>query len=211
LLKLFPSTPRLVTLGVSVLILSAGLSACAPLLLGGAAVGGALMVSDRRTSGTQLEDEGIQIKASNRLKDKLGDRAHLSVASYNRVALVTGEVATEADRATVDGVVAGVENVRSVVNEAAVAGNSSLTSRSNDLIIGSKVKATLVDAADVQANAFKVVVERGVVYLMGRVTEREAARAVELARSVSGVQKVVRVFEVLTEDELKALTPNRKP
>jgi osmotically-inducible protein OsmY len=210
-MKLFPSTPRLVTLGVSVLILSAGLSACAPLLLGGAAVGGALMVSDRRTSGTQLEDEGIQIKASNRLKDKLGDRAHLSVASYNRVALVTGEVATEADRATVDGVVAGVENVRSVVNEAAVAGNSSLTSRSNDLIIGSKVKATLVDAADVQANAFKVVVERGVVYLMGRVTEREAARAVELARSVSGVQKVVRVFEVLTEDELKALTPNRKP
>jgi osmotically-inducible protein OsmY len=196
-MKLFPSTPRLVTLGVSVLILSAGLSACAPLLLGGAAVGGALMVSDRRTSGTQLEDEGIQIKASNRLKDKLGDRAHLSVASYNRVALVTGEVATEADRATVDGVVAGVENVRSVVNEAAVAGNSSLTSRSNDLIIGSKVKATLVDAADVQANAFKVVVERGVVYLMGR--------------SVSGVQKVVRVFEVLTEDELKALTPNRKP
>jgi len=210
-MKLFPSTLRLVTLGVSVLILSAGLSACAPLLLGGAAVGGALMVSDRRTSGTQLEDEGIQIKASNRLKDKLGDRAHLSVASYNRVALVTGEVATEADRATVDGVVAGVENVRSVVNEAAVAGNSSLTSRSNDLIIGSKVKATLVDAADVQANAFKVVVERGVVYLMGRVTEREAARAVELARSVSGVQKVVRVFEVLTEDELKALTPNRKP
>jgi osmotically-inducible protein OsmY len=210
-MKLFPSTPRLVTLGVSVLILSAGLSACAPLLLGGAAVGGALMVSDRRTSGTQLEDEGIQIKASNRLKDKLGDRAHLSVASYNRVALVTGEVATEGDRATVDGVVAGVENVRSVVNEAAVAGNSSLTSRSNDLIIGSKVKATLVDAADVQANAFKVVVERGVVYLMGRVTEREAARAVELARSVSGVQKVVRVFEVLTEDELKALTPNRKP
>jgi len=155
------------------------------------------MASDRRTSGTQLEDEGIQIKASNRLKDKLGDRAHLSVASYNRVALVTGEVAAEADRATVDSVVAGVENVRSVVNEAAVAGNSSLTSRSNDLIIGSKVKATLVDAADVQANAYKVVVERAVVYLMGRVTEREATRAVELARGVSGVQKVVRVFEYI--------------
>lgn len=210
-MKLFPFAPRLLTLGVGALALSAALSACAPLLLGGAAVGGALMVSDRRTSGTQLEDEGIQIKASNRLKDKLGDRAHLNVASYNRVALVTGEVASDVDRATVDGVVAGVENVRSVVNEAAVAGNSSLTSRSNDLIIGSKVKATLVDAADVQANAFKVVTERGIVYLMGRVTEREATRAVDLARSVSGVQKVVRVFEILTEEELKALTPARKP
>ena len=209
-MKLFSPAPRLLTLCASVLILGTGLSACAPLLLGGAAVGGALMATDRRTSGTQLEDEGIQIKASNRLKDKLGDRAHLSVASYNRVALVTGEVAAEADRATVDSVVAGVENVRSVVNEAAVAGNSSLTSRSNDLIIGSKVKATLVDAADVQANAYKVVVERAVVYLMGRVTEREATRAVELARGVSGVQKVVRVFEILTEDELKALAPRKQ-
>jgi len=183
------------------------LSACAPLLLGGAAVSGALMVNDRRTSGTQLEDEAIELKAGSRLKDALGDTAHLNITSYNRVVLVTGEVATDADRAKVDTTVQPIENVRSVVNEAAVAGKSSLTSRSNDTLLTTKVKASLLDAKDIQAQAVKVITERGTVYLMGRVTEREASRGVELARGVSGVQKVVRVFEMLTEDELKALQP----
>jgi len=183
----------------------AALSACAPLLLGGAAMGGALMFTDRRTSGAQLEDEGIELRASSRLKGALGDTAHLNVTSYNRIALVTGEVATEADRAKLDTTMAGIENMRSAVNEVAVAPATSLGSRSNDLIVTSKVKATLVDAKDMQANAIKVVTERGTVYLMGRVTEREAARAVELTRSIGGVQKVVRVFELLTEDELKSL------
>lgn len=193
----------------ALLALSAALSACAPLLMGGAAVGGALMYNDRRTSGTQVEDQAIELKASSRLKDALGDTAHLNVTSYNRVALVTGEVASDADRAKIDPIVSGVENVRSTVDEVAVAGTSSLTSRSNDLFITGKVKATLVEAKDIQANAFKVVTERGVVYLMGRVTEREASRAVELARGIDGVQKVVRVFEILTEDELKALAPTK--
>jgi osmotically-inducible protein OsmY len=183
----------------------AALSACAPLLLGGAAMGGALMFTDRRTSGAQLEDEGIELRASSRLKGALGDTAHLNVTSYNRIALVTGEVATEADRTKLDTTMAGIENMRSAVNEVAVAPATSLGSRSNDLIVTSKVKATLVDAKDMQANAIKVVTERGTVYLMGRVTEREAARAVELTRSIGGVQKVVRVFELLTEDELKSL------
>ena len=183
------------------------LSACAPLLLGGAAVSGALVVNDRRTSGTQLEDEAIGLKAANRLRDALGDTAHLNITSYNRVVLVTGEVATEADRAKVEPTVQPIENARSVVNEVAVAGKSSLTSRSNDVLITTKVKSSLLDAKDIQAQAVKVITERGNVYLMGRVTEREASRAVELARGVSGVQKVVRVFEMLTEDELKALQP----
>lgn len=183
------------------------LSACAPLVLGGAAMGGALLYTDRRTSGAQLEDQAIETKAASRLATLLGERGHVSVTSYNRVALVTGEVPSEEDREAVARTVSGIDNVRSVVNESAVMGNSSLSSRSSDLIVTSKVKATLLDAADVQANAIKVVTERGTVFLMGRVTEREAARAAELTRAVSGVLKVVRVFEVISEDELKALQP----
>lgn len=181
------------------------LPGCAPLLIGGAAVGGAFVYNDRRTSGAQLEDQAIELKAESQAKQVAGDRGHVNVTSYNRMALITGEVASEADIAALSKVVGAVENVRSVVNEAAVMGASSLTARSNDLILGSKVKATFVDTADLQAQAVKVVVERGVVYLMGRVTEREANRAAEVARTVSGVQKVVRLFELISEAELQAL------
>lgn len=185
---------------------ASALTACAPLVIGGA-VGGALVATDRRTSGTQLEDKTIQLKASNRIRDALGERGHINASSYNRVVLLTGEVPSEADRAAVETAVAGIENVRSVVNELAVMGNTSLTARSSDLIIEGKIQATYVDARDVMSNAYKIVVERGVVYLMGRVTEREAERAVELARSVSGVAKVVRVFEIISEEELARMTP----
>lgn len=186
------------------------LSACTPLLLGGAAVSGALMVTDRRTSGAQVEDQGIELKGESRLRTVLGDRAHLNVTSYNRTVLITGEVASEADRQLAESTIQGIENIKAVVNEAAVAGLSSLTSRTNDAIIASKVKASFVDARDLQANSIKVVGERGIIYLMGRVTEREAARAAEVARGVSGVQKVVRVFEILSEAELKAMQPEPK-
>jgi osmotically-inducible protein OsmY len=173
----------------------------------GTAVGSAFVVTDRRTSGTQLEDQGIEIKASNRIKEALGSAGHINVTSYNRVVLITGEVSTEADKLTVEQVVARTENVRSVVNELALAGTSSFGSRSSDVLVQAKVKATFVDARDVQANAFKVVVERGEVYLMGMVTEREASRAGELAASVSGVQKVIKVLHIISEEELARKTP----
>ncbi len=183
------------------------LPACAPLIVGGAMVGGGMMAIDRRTSGAQVEDQAIELKSVSRVRDlaTLGD---VSVTSYNRMVLITGEVPTESDRARVEEALQRVENVRSVVNELAVAGNSSLTSRSSDSIISAKVKATFIDAKDLQANAIKVVTERGIVYLMGRVTEREATRAADLARTVSGVQKVVRVFEVISEEELAQLVSN---
>ena len=136
-------------------------------------------------------------------------RGHVSVTSYNRIVLLTGEVASDADRSAIEQAVAKIENVRSVVNELATMGSSSLTARSNDTILTSKVKASHVDAKDLQANAIKVVTERGTVFLMGRVTEREATRATELARGVSGVQKVVRVFEILSEAELADLSPKK--
>ena len=170
-------------------------------------VGGTLMVTDRRTSGAQVEDQAIELKAINRVREALGDRGHVSVTSYNRLVLLTGEVPAEADRVAVEQALARVENVRSTVNDLAVMGNSSLTSRSNDTILTSKVKASFVDARDMLSNAFKVLTERGTVYLMGRVTEREAKRAADLARSISGVQKVVRVFEIVTEAELADLQP----
>lgn len=182
-------------------------TACAPLLVGGAVVGGTLMVADRRTSGTQVEDQGIELKSLTRVREAIGDRGHVNVTSYNRLLLLTGEVASEADKAAVEQSVARIENVRSIVNELGVMGSSSLTSRSNDTILTSKVKASYVDAKDLQSSAVKVVTERGVVYLLGRVTEREATRASEIARGVGGVQKVVRVFEVITEAELADLVP----
>ena len=201
-------TVSILTLSASLL---AGLTACVPLLMGGAMVGTALVATDRRTSGTQLEDEGIELRAVSRLRETLGDRAHVNVTSFNRRVLITGEVPAEQDKQLVEQAVSRLENVRSVVNELAVLGNSSLTQRSNDSLITGKVKAGLVDSKDLFANAFKVTTERGITYLMGRVTQREADRATEVARTTSGVQKVVKVFELISEDELRNLQPQPTP
>ena len=199
--------PAFLLTAVAAVTLTGALSACAPLVLGGAMVGSVLMATDRRSSGAQVEDQAIELKAINRVREVVGDRGHVNTTSYNRMVLLTGEVPNEADKLAVEQAVARIENVRSTVNDLVIAGNSSLTSRSNDTILTSKVKAAFVDARDMLSNAFKVVTERGTVYLMGRVTEREATRAAELARSVSGVQKVVRVFEVVTEAELADMQP----
>ena len=180
------------------------LSGCVAVLAGGA-VGGGLLLTDRRTSGTQLEDEGIELKSGGRIRDAIADRGHVNVTSYNRIVLISGEVPTDADREAVGKAIGAIENVNSVVNELAVSGNSSLTSRSSDAVITGRVKGAFVDAKDVQANAIKVVTERGNVYLMGRVTEREAARAADVARAQPSVLKVVRVFEILSEEQLANL------
>jgi len=163
---------------------------------------GTLMATDRRTTGTQVEDEGIEMRTASRIRETLGDRVHVNVTSYNRQVLLTGEVPTDADGQKVEQIAQGVDNVRSVVNDLGVMPASSLTQRSRDAFISTKVRASLVDAKDLSANAFKVVTERDVVYLMGRVTQREAKRSAEIARGVDGVRKVVRVFEVISEEEL---------
>jgi osmotically-inducible protein OsmY len=200
-----------VTRLTAVLITTSVLSGCAFLLVGGALVGGAVVATDRRSSGTQVDDQAIEFKAGPRVREVVGTRGHVNVVSYNRLALITGEVPTEEDKATMEQKIAAIENVRSVVNELAVMPASSLTERSNDALITSKVKATLVDAGDVSSHAFKVVTERSTVYLMGRVTEREATRVVEIVRTIRGVEKVVRVFEIVTEDELMGLPSPAKP
>ena len=182
------------------------LPGCAPLVLGGAMVGGTLVLVDRRTTGAQVEDQSIELKGAARARE-VAPSSHVNVTSYNRLVLLTGEVGSDTDRAAVEQAVSRVENVRAVVNELAVMGNSSLSSRSSDAVISGRVKAAFIDAKDLQAPAFKVVTERGVVHLMGIVTEREAARAADVTRNVSGVLKVVRVFEVITEEQLARLQP----
>jgi osmotically-inducible protein OsmY len=164
-----------------------------------------MMATDRRTSGTQIEDEGIELRGVNRLHEALGERGHVNVTSYNRQVLITGEVASAQDKVLVEQVVSKIENVRATVNEVEVVGASSLTSRSSDVFITGRIKAAYVDARELSANAFKVVTERGTVYLMGRVSRAEAERGTEIARGVSGVLKVVRIFEYLTDDELRQM------
>ncbi|MES3012297.1 MAG: BON domain-containing protein [Pseudomonadota bacterium] len=205
-------TPSLrLTALLAALAAATALSACAPLLLGGAIMGSSMVVTDRRTSGAQVDDQAIELRATKRINDLLGDRGNVSTTSYNRIVLLTGNVTNEADKAAVERAVSAIENVKSVVNEVAIGAAASFGNRSNDTLLTSKVKASFVDAKDVQVNAYKVVTERGVVYLMGRVTEREATRASDIARGVSGVQKVVRVFEVVSEAELNDLQPKPAP
>ena len=188
-------------------ITASSLSACVPLVIGGAMLGGTLVAIDRRTSGAQLEDEGIELRSANRVREALLERAHVNVTSYNRQVLITGEVPTEDDKKLVEQTVSRVENVQKIINELAVLGNTSFTQRSSDALVTGRIKAALVDAKDVYANSFKVVTERGVAHIMGRVTQREADRATEIARSTSGVQKVVRIFEIISDEELKRLLP----
>ncbi|WP_394756098.1 BON domain-containing protein [Rhodoferax sp.] len=205
------ATQKLLTLMLLSASLGGVLSACAPIVIGGAVVMGSLMATDRRTAGTQIEDEGIELHAASRIRDNLGDRAHVNVTSYNRQVLLTGEVSSAQDKQLVEQVVSRVENVRAIVNELALLGHSTLTQRSSDALVTGKVKAALVDAKDLHANAFKVVTERGTTYLMGRVTQREANRATDMTRATGGVQKVVRLLEIINEEELPNLLPKPAP
>jgi osmotically-inducible protein OsmY len=190
--------------------MTSALTACLPLVAGGMA-GGALLATDRRTSGAQLEDEGIELRAMNRIRSNIGDRVHVNLTSYNRQVLLTGEVPSAQDKAAVELIAQRVENVSGVINDLAVASATTLGQRSSDTLVTGRVKAALIDARDLQFNTFKVVTERGVVYLLGRVTQREADRATAVARSTTDVQKVVRVFEIISEAELARLQPAKAP
>lgn len=184
------------------------LAGCAPIVVGAAVVGGAMVVTDRRSSGAQVDDEVIEVKANGRIGEALpGDNVRVNTSSYNRMVLLTGEVPSEADKTTVEQVVAKIDNVVSVVNELTVGPPNSFNEKTKAAFITTKVKASLVDAKDLFAHTIKVVTHRGVVYLMGRVTEREATHAAEIARGVSGVVKVVKVFEILSEAELAKTAP----
>jgi osmotically-inducible protein OsmY len=185
------------------------LQGCLPAIATGMGAG-TLMFLDRRTSGAYVEDEAIEWKAENRIGERFGDRAHVNAISFNRNVLLTGEAPDAAAKTEIEHIVAGLSNVRGVTNEVQIAGVSSYAARSNDAYITSKVKARFVEANRFAANHVKVVTEAGTVYLMGLVTRGEADAATDLARTTGGVQKVVRVFEYISDDEARRLD-NRPP
>jgi osmotically-inducible protein OsmY len=176
-------------------------SGCAALVVAGA-VGVAKTVADRRASTAQIDDNLIEYRARARVGDVLPDRGHVNATSYNGMVLITGEVPTEGDKAAVEAAIAKVDKVKSTVNDLAVRESTAVSARTNDTVLTTKVKGVFAKDGEFPINAVTVVTERGVVYLMGLVTEAEGNRAAELARSVSGVMKVVKVFETKTPAEL---------
>lgn len=199
-----PSYTRPLLIAALIGLTVPALQGCFPVVAAGAGTA-VLSALDRRTSGTQVEDEGIELRAGNRLREKLGNRANVSVTSYNRNVLLTGQVADEATRAEAGAIVGGVPNVRGISNETEIAGVSSLTQRSSDAVITSKVKARILDSQRVSANHVKVVTEGSKVYLMGLVTEAEANAAKQVAAATGGVAKVVAIFEIVSPEEARRL------
>ena len=181
------------TLALAALV--GAVAGCVPVMIAGAAGGAAMVATDRRTTGAQVDDESIELKIVTRANELYGDRIHLNVTSFNGVVLLTGEVPDQGAWASLGNLAKGTEKVRVVHNELVVAPPSELGSRSNDAFITSKVKARMLEAAKFPPNAVKVVTERGVVYLMGIVSRAEGQAAGEVAATTEGVQRVVKVFE----------------
>ena len=194
---------------LSTLVMCLGLASCAAPLMFGGVIGGAMVASDRRSTGIQVEDETIEQRSATAIRENFGSKEHINITSYNRQVLITGEVSSDTVRRQVESLIGRVENVRAVVNELAVGPASTTSERASDVLLVAKVKASMVDTEDVFANVYKVVGERGTIYLMGRVTQREAKRATDVVRGVSGVKRVVRVFEYITEEDLRAMQPKR--
>jgi osmotically-inducible protein OsmY len=186
------------------------LQGCVPLIAGGAATTAVVAYNDRRTSGAIVEDEGIEWRTRRRLRDRFGNAANISVTSYNRTVLLTGQVPYANMRDEAQQIASQVENVQGMVNELQVTGLSTLSERSNDAMLTSMVKARLVDDQRLAANHIKVVTEVATVYLMGIVTQAEADAATEVARTTRGVQKVVRVFEIVSPQEAARIEAAKK-
>ena len=202
-------TSARLTLVAALLASALATSGCLPLVATGAAVG-TLAALDRRTLGAQTEDQEIELKATNRMRDALKQPGGVSVTSFNRKVLLTGQVASEDDKRAAEAAVAGLPNVRSIHNELQVLGRPSLATSAADTSITARVKAALVDAQDLHANVIKVITESGTVYLMGLVSRREADRAAQVASRVAGVQRVVTVFEYITEEEAKRTSESKQ-
>jgi osmotically-inducible protein OsmY len=183
--------------------MAASLSGCVAVAVGGVATA-ALSANDRRTIGMQTEDKAINVKAEIKMQQLTGENGHINVTSYNRKVLLTGEVRDEAMKQAAEREVRAIENVVSVINELEIAGPSSYTSRSSDALITTKVKASLVDKKTISATSVKVTTERGVVYLQGLVTPREGNIAADVAKGVSGVTRVVKIFEYIAEEDPRA-------
>lgn len=197
---------------IAIVALAGALGGCAVALVGAGAAAGYSAMEDRRSAGTRIEDEGIELRAGNRIDQKFGFKVHVNVTAYNRQALITGEVPDAATRDEVEKLVAAVPNVRTLANELVIGPSSSLAARTGDSVVTSNVKARFLGAKSFNPLHVKVVTEAGVVYLLGMVTETEANAAAEIARTTDGVKKVVKVFEVCSaKDGLCRPAPEKKP
>ena len=190
--------------------LLSSLQGCVAVVAAGA-VGGAVATADRRTLGAQTEDKSIVVKGEANIPGVVPQGSHVNVTSFNRKVLLSGEVPDEASKAAAEREIKSLPGVEAVYNELAISGSSNFSSRSGDALVTSKVLASLVDAKDLYSSAFKVTTERGIVYMMGRVTEREGKRAADIASGVSGVQKVVTLYEYISEEELKQYSRQAPP
>jgi osmotically-inducible protein OsmY len=193
------------TLAAAALAASA-LPACAPLVIGTIAAGTAIVATDRRTTGAQVDDTSIELRVRNELGaafKAISKEVHISVNSFERKVLLTGEVPTEQAKAQAGEIAARSLNVRTVVNELMVAPPSTLGQRTNDTTVGTKVRAQFVNTKEIPFNSVSIVTERGVVYLMGFVTEKEGEIAAHVASRVTGVQQVVKVFDYGTPEEVQ--------
>lgn len=197
--------PRRLAVVLATALLAAQLAGCAQLVVKAVSVG-AMVSVDRRSAGSQLEDETIQLKAVAALGQTLGSSVNVYVTSYNRQVLLTGEVPDAASKALAERVVRQVENVRTVYNELGVENATTLAQRGADVYVTARVRAAFFEAPDLYSNAFRVVTTRGTVYLMGRVTLRESERAAQVTQRVNGVRRVVKVFELIGEEELAQLS-----
>lgn len=189
---------------VLVAVVAATLQGCFAVVVGGAAVG-AFAATDRRTLGAQTADKEIAAKANVRLNKAIGDAGHVDVTAYNRKVLLTGEVRDEQMKQLAENEVRQVPDVQGVMNELEISGNSSLSSRSSDAYITTKVNTALIGEKTLNSNAIDIVTERGTVYLLGIVTEREGQVAAERTANVGGVLRVVKMFEYISEDQLKEM------
>ena len=186
------------SVGTLILVAALGtqLTACVPVVAGGAAAGG-LVAADRRSTGAYLEDQEIELKAEKAISDNLKENVHANVTSYNRRVLITGEVSNEANKAKAESVVKPIQNVNRINNQLVIGANSTISSRTNDTYITSKVKTKFISENKFAANLVKVVTENGTVFLMGMVTHKEGDDAAEIASKVSDVKKVVKDFEYI--------------
>jgi len=199
--------PWSLSAAVGVLLLQLGGCIAVPAIMAGGAAVGTMVATDRRTPGAVVEDRGIETKAALRVREALGDAVHVNVSSYNRTALITGEVPDEKRKAQVEKIVRDIENAQKTLNELAVMDNTPMTARVSDGILASRIRAALIDEKNLIANAFKITVERGVVYVQGRATAKEIALMTDIVSGLNGVTRVVRILDTLSEQDLEGMLP----
>jgi osmotically-inducible protein OsmY len=178
------------------------LAGCGAVIVGGTAATTAMVATDRRTAGEQIEDKSIEIKAASELTNTFGDRARVNATSYAGVVLLTGDVPNEQDKSLAERTVLRIEKVKRVVNELRIGSITPISVRTNDTWLTSKVRTALINTKDLPSLTIVVTTERGVVYLLGRVTETEGLRAAKAAAMVSGVNKVVKMFEIVSPESV---------